>query len=67
MSEQIAIERSLPFWLEGNYGPVSKETTAGDLEVIGQVPSELKGRYLRIGPDPKSGHSDHWFLGDVIS
>jgi len=64
VSEQIAIEQPQPFWLEGNYGPVSKETTADELEVIGQIPSELKGRYLRIGPDPKSGHSDHWFLGD---
>lgn len=64
MRDQIATEQPLPFWLEGNFGPVSKETTANELEVIGEIPAELNGRYLRIGPDPKSGHSDHWFMGD---
>ncbi len=52
------------FWLEGNYAPVFNETTAEDLHVEGQIPADLNGRYLRIGPDPKNGTSDHWFLGD---
>ena len=47
------------FWLEGNYAPVFNETTAEDLHVEGQIPADLNGRYLRIGPDPKNGTSDH--------
>ena len=52
------------FWLKGNYAPVFNETTEENLGVEGSIPAELNGRYLRIGPDPKNGRSDHWFLGD---
>jgi carotenoid cleavage dioxygenase len=61
---QAATETRLPFWLKGNFGPIYKHTTADSLPVEGAIPAELNGRYLRIGPDPKFGHSDHWFLGD---
>jgi carotenoid cleavage dioxygenase len=54
----------LPFHLRGNYAPVSQEVTAFDLPVEGAVPPELAGLYLRNGPNPKSGWSAHWFLGD---
>ncbi len=40
-----------PF-LTGNYGPVAEERTDTDLTVDGAVPAELRGRYLRIGPNP---------------
>ena len=53
-----------PFHLGGNYAPVSREVEAVDLPVEGAVPRELRGRYLRNGPNPKSGASPHWFLGD---
>jgi carotenoid cleavage dioxygenase len=54
----------LPFHLRGNYAPVSQEVTAFDLPVEGAIPPELAGLYLRNGPNPKSGWSAHWFLGD---
>src|SRR6185295_15355022 len=54
-----------PF-LAGNYAPVSEECTATDLAVDGQVPAELRGRYLRIGPNPHVLPTGpyHWFMGD---
>ena len=54
-----------PF-LTGNYGPVDQETTAHDLPTTGQIPTELSGRYLRIGPNPYAMPTGpyHWFTGD---
>jgi carotenoid cleavage oxygenase len=54
-----------PF-LTGNYGPVAEERTDTDLTVDGAVPAELRGRYLRIGPNPHTVPDGpyHWFLGD---
>lgn len=54
----------LPFWSRGNYRPVADEIEAFDLEVIGSLPSELNGYFLRNGSNPLEGHSDHWFVGD---
>ncbi|MGH8917397.1 MAG: carotenoid oxygenase family protein, partial [Actinomycetes bacterium] len=53
-------------YVEGNYGPVSDEVSATDLPVTGQLPRELSGRYLRIGPNPTGPLSidHHWFLGE---
>jgi carotenoid cleavage dioxygenase len=53
-----------PFHLRGNFAPVQKEATVFDLEVQGAIPPELRGLYLRNGPNPRSGASPHWFLGD---
>lgn len=54
-------------WLTGVYAPVHTECTTFDLPVIGELPSELDGRYLRNGPNPV-GDVDpatyHWFTGD---
>jgi carotenoid cleavage oxygenase len=54
-----------PF-LAGNYGPVHEERTETDLVVEGRVPAELRGRYLRIGPNPFADPTGpyHWFVGD---
>lgn len=41
-------------YLTGNYAPVDEETTAYDLDVTGQIPAELAGRLVRIGPNPVS-------------
>jgi carotenoid cleavage dioxygenase len=54
----------LPFHLRGNYAPVQQEITAFELPVEGAIPPEITGLYLRNGPNPKSGWSAHWFLGD---
>ena len=51
------------WWLSGNYAPV-EESEAQNLEVIGELPRELSGTYVRNGPNPASGESTHWFGGD---
>jgi carotenoid cleavage dioxygenase-like enzyme len=54
-------------WLEGAYAPVHEERTDLDLEVVGTLPSELDGRYLRNGPNPLAPPDPatyHWFTGD---
>jgi carotenoid cleavage dioxygenase-like enzyme len=56
-------------YVAGNFAPLMNEVTAFDLEVIGNVPEALAGRFLRIGPNPVdepdpqwlAGH--HWFAG----
>jgi carotenoid cleavage dioxygenase len=53
-----------PWHLRGNLAPVFDEIDAYDLPVEGAIPRELHGRYLRNGPNPKSGTSPHWFLGN---
>jgi carotenoid cleavage dioxygenase-like enzyme len=59
-----AHEEALPFHLRGNFAPVMDETVAYDLPIQGAVPRELCGLYVRNGPNPKTGQSPHWFLGD---
>jgi carotenoid cleavage dioxygenase len=57
--------RPVPFYLQGNFAPVSREVTAFDLPVQGALPPELRGLYLRNGPNPRGGQDPgHWFLGD---
>src|SRR4029450_4993828 len=53
-------------YLEGNFGPVTEEVTAFDLRVTGAIPRELRGRLLRIGPNPIAPEpaTYHWFTGD---
>jgi carotenoid cleavage dioxygenase-like enzyme len=55
---------TLPFHLRGNFAPVREELTALDLPVRGRIPAGLNGRFLRNGPNPRSGTSPHWFFGD---
>lgn len=53
-------------YLEGNFAPVKDEITADKLPIIGQLPPELNGMYVRNGPNPQFtpiGHY-HWFDGD---
>ena len=54
-------------YLSNGYAPVREEVTALDLEVTGELPLELNGRWLRNGPNPV-GEVDqalhHWFRGD---
>ena len=53
-------------YLSGNFAPVPEELTALDLEVTGEIPRELSGRLLRIGPNPidPDPKTHHWFLGN---
>ena len=52
-----------PFWLSGNWSPTQIESTEFDLDVEGALPRELNGRYVRTGPNPVNGVSQHAFLG----
>jgi len=54
-------------YLSDNYGPVTDEVTAFDLQIVGELPVELEGRYLRNGPNPIAEvdvATHHWFMGD---
>ncbi len=62
-----AVSAKENLYLQANYAPVTKEVTATDLAVIGELPKELSGRYLRNGPNPAQAvdpNTHHWFLGD---
>jgi carotenoid cleavage dioxygenase-like enzyme len=54
----------LAWWLQRGYAPVTDEVEAFDLEVVGAIPPELVGLYVRNGSNPASGTSSHWFFGD---
>lgn len=53
-------------YLEGVFAPVLNEVTAGDMEVIGEIPPDLAGMFVQNGANPRfhpgGGHS--WFDGD---
>lgn len=53
-------------FLQDNFAPVQEEITADNLQVIGQLPSELSGMFLRIAPNPLHPPVGlyHWFDGD---
>ncbi len=38
--------------LQGNNKPIYEEITAEDLQVIGEIPSDISGNFLRVGPNP---------------
>ncbi|WP_394821709.1 carotenoid oxygenase family protein [Pendulispora albinea] len=54
----------VPFHLTGAFAPVFEERTDRDLTVIGELPPDLCGTYVRNGPNPRSGTSPAWFAGD---
>ena len=49
----MAPERISSPFLEGNFAPVREEVTAEDLTVIGELPKELNGMYVRTGSNPQ--------------
>ncbi len=64
----MAVQTTNPY-LEGAFAPVEEEVTVADLAVVGTLPPELDGRYLRIGPNPMRQNvpdpaRHHWFVGD---
>jgi carotenoid cleavage dioxygenase len=54
-----------PF-LSGNFAPVFDEHDTGALPVTGQIPTALRGAYLRNGSNPQFSPLGryHWFDGD---
>jgi carotenoid cleavage dioxygenase-like enzyme len=64
MTTVESMPRTLPWHLRGNWAPVLDERTDVELRVDGTIPDVLEGVYVRTGPNPASGTSDHWFFGD---
>lgn len=68
MTDFAAPPSDINMYLNGQFAPVAEEVTAVDLEIIGELPAELNGRYLRNGPNPAAPVVDpmkhHWFVGD---
>ena len=55
------------YFLSGNFEPVADEHTASAVEVVGRLPDDLSGSFLRIGPNPQFVPDValyHWFDGD---
>ena len=61
---EMPFDPTIPWWLQGNFAPVTNEVVLENLEVNGSIPSELDGLYVRNGSNPQSGESSHWFFGD---
>ena len=56
-------------YLTGVHAPMREELTLTQLQVSGRIPPALRGRYLRMGPNPigttaASAGKYHWFAGD---
>ncbi|MCU0269612.1 MAG: carotenoid oxygenase family protein [Acidimicrobiales bacterium] len=53
-------------YLEGPFAPVDTEVAATDLEVVGELPDDLSGVYVRNGSNPRFEPKGryHWFDGD---
>ena len=60
----MSMTEEMPAHLQGNGRPTQEELTLTDLKVVGRIPAELDGRYLRNGANPLTGMSDHPFFGD---
>lgn len=54
-----------PF-LDGNFAPVHQESSTNTLQVIGELPPDLAGMFVRNGPNPQWTPIGqyHWFDGD---
>lgn len=55
------------YFLDGNFSPVADERDAEGMEVIGEIPENLAGHFLRVGPNPVHVFSEeayHTFDGD---
>lgn len=54
------------FFLKDDFAPVHEEITAEKLTVVGKIPAELDGMFLRNGPNPQFPPlgNYHWFDGD---
>ncbi|TAE58625.1 MAG: 9-cis-epoxycarotenoid dioxygenase [Nostocales cyanobacterium] len=53
-------------YLDGNFAPIATEITTDDLKIIGELPPDLSGMFVRNGPNPQHPPIGqyHWFDGD---
>jgi carotenoid cleavage dioxygenase-like enzyme len=63
LDRQLATENP---YLGGPYAPIREEFTLDNLEVVGEIPEDLNGVYVRNGPNPQFDPRGryHWFDGD---
>ena len=56
----------VPPYLSGNYAPVHTESSFQDLRVVGEIPRDLAGTFVRNGSNPRfrAEGRHHWFDGD---
>jgi carotenoid cleavage dioxygenase-like enzyme len=67
ITEQIAEaaeDRNKPWHLRGSRAPITDEVTLTELRVVGRLPADLDGLYVRNGANPVTGTSPHWFFGN---
>ena len=67
MTQLQAGASSSNFFLDGNFSPVAEERDAADMEVVGEIPQDLSGQFLRVGPNPVHIFNEeayHTFDGD---
>lgn len=64
VARRAPVAPDAPWWLRGDFAPVTKEVETHDLVVRGRIPKDLSGLYVRNGSNPLTGRSPHWFLGD---
>jgi carotenoid cleavage dioxygenase len=50
--------------LLGNNAPIAAESDLVPTEIVGELPVDLRGTFVRNGPSPRSGWSPHLFAGD---
>lgn len=55
-------------FLQGNFAPVEREVSVGELKVRGSIPTTLSGVLMRNGPNPAGvvPAKHHWFVGDAM-
>jgi 8'-apo-carotenoid 13,14-cleaving dioxygenase len=66
------VQRNIPYshdnpFLDGIFAPQRQEHFSTQLNVTGQIPTELDGALMRIGPNPiyvPNPKTYHWFVGD---
>lgn len=65
MTQSASKELSNPF-LTDNFAPVKEEIILENLPVIGKIPDNLNGSFVRNGPNPQYDPIGqyHWFDGD---
>ncbi len=53
-------------YLQGMYKAVAEESTLLNLKVVGEIPKDFCGSYVRNGPNPRTPPQGmhHWFDGD---
>jgi carotenoid cleavage dioxygenase len=53
-----------PLHLSGNNAPVAEEVDVVSANVVGAIPPDLNGTFVRNGPNPATGWSAHLYDGD---